>query len=168
MNYTPNLFQRINKSIAYSKPGSWIFSRLLHHIDNLVLRLTKGKRSAAAILANVPIVSLTAIGAKSGQPRTVPLLGVPDGESFVLIASNWGQKHYPAWYYNAIANPKVQLTIDGVTREYVAVEIEDEAEQARVWQNAVEIYAGYDQYRQRASHRRIPILRLMPTVQTAG
>jgi hypothetical protein len=43
---------------------------------------------------------LTTTGAKTGQQRTFPVLGVPDGDNLVVIASNWGQRHYPAWYYN--------------------------------------------------------------------
>jgi hypothetical protein len=47
--------------------------------------------------------------------------------------------HWPrAWYHNALKNPRVQVTMDGTTADYIAVPI-DEEEHARV---AVEIGNG--------------------------
>ena len=53
-----------------------------------------------------PIIQLTAIGAKTNRPRTVPLVGLPDEENIVLVASNFGRKHNPGWYYNLKAHPE--------------------------------------------------------------
>ena len=48
--------------------------------------------------------------------------------------------HWPrAWYRNALANPRVQVTMDGKTADYVAVPIDDE-EHERV---AAEIGNGF-------------------------
>ena len=38
-----------------------------------------------------PLCYLTTTGRRTGEPRTVPLLHVADGERVVLIASNWGR-----------------------------------------------------------------------------
>ena len=40
---------------------------------------------------------LTTTGAKTGQQRVWPVLGVPDGDNLVVMASNWGQRQHPAW-----------------------------------------------------------------------
>ncbi len=32
---------------------------------------------------------LTTKGARSGQARTNPVVGVPDGDGYILVASNW-------------------------------------------------------------------------------
>ena len=104
---------------------------------------------------------VTTIGAKSGQPRTLPLVAVPDGENVILIASNFGQKHHPAWYYNLRAHPEVQLTYEGKTVTYLACETSSE-ERERCWQKAAQLYSGYTVYKQRASHRQIPVLLLTP------
>ena len=69
---------------------------------------------------SLPLVTLTTIGAKSGQLRSTPLVGIPDGERLVLVASNFGQGHHPAWYYNLVKNPSASVTIAGATRNYVA------------------------------------------------
>jgi len=84
----PNIINRIIQTIASSKPGAWFFSRTLHHMDRPVFRLSKGKYSAASIFTGLPLVMLTTTGAKSGLARTVPLLAIPDGDNFILIASN--------------------------------------------------------------------------------
>jgi deazaflavin-dependent oxidoreductase (nitroreductase family) len=79
----------------------------LHHLDRPVLRLSRGRYSLTRLLAGLPVVTVTTIGAKSGQPRSLPLVALPDGEHVILIASNYGQKHHPAWYYNLRAHPEV-------------------------------------------------------------
>ena len=41
----------------------------------------------------------------------------------MLIASNWGQKHHPAWYFNLVKQPRATLKFDGHEGSYVAREI---------------------------------------------
>ncbi|MGH3184353.1 MAG: nitroreductase/quinone reductase family protein, partial [Streptosporangiaceae bacterium] len=37
-------------------------------------------------------------GRRSGLPRSVVLLYMPDGGDYVVIASNFGDEHPPAWW----------------------------------------------------------------------
>lgn len=107
---------------------------------------------------------LTSKGAKSGLLRTVPLLCIRDEnepDSFALIATNWGQKSYPAWYYNLKTNPEAVCTIEGKSGNYLAHEAQGE-EYPRHWQNAANTYFGYPLYKQRISGRRIPIMVMHP------
>lgn len=47
----------------------------------------------------------------------------------IFVSAN----HWPrAWYNEALANPDVQVTIDGVRKDYRAVPIEDETEHERL------------------------------------
>jgi len=55
---------RIQRVIA-SRPISAVNARVLHHLDRWVLRLSGGRTSAMALLAGLPVVNLTTIGAKS-------------------------------------------------------------------------------------------------------
>lgn len=141
--------------------GAWLFSRLAHRADRLMLRLTKGRRSATSILSDQPLVTLTTIGARSGKARTMPLLGIPDGDNFILIASRWGGERHPGWYYNLRANPEVKLTKNGRTGDYIAREVND-SERDRCWLLATEQYPGYANYEQWAGERRIPVIVLAP------
>lgn len=149
------------KTFASSGPGSWLFARTAHHLDRWTLRATGGRTTLAGWLAGIPVVTLTTMGAKSGEPRSVPLVALPDGDDLAVIASNFGQRHYPGWYYNLRAHPDVTVARDGVTRAYTAREATP-GERARLWQQALAIYPGYHAYEHRARGRRIPIFILTP------
>jgi hypothetical protein len=41
---TPNAAQRAMWHVSSSRPGAWLFSRSMHHVDRLVLRLSHGQR----------------------------------------------------------------------------------------------------------------------------
>ena len=161
LTHRPNAVQQFLQFIPKSKPGAWLFARTLHHFDRPVLRLSHGRYSLTNVLAGLPVVVVTTIGAKSGQPRSLPLVAIPDRENVILIASNFGQQHHPAWYYNLRAHPDVQLTYEGKTVTYLAHETEG-VERDRCWQNAVDLYPGYALYKERASQRKIGVFLLTP------
>jgi deazaflavin-dependent oxidoreductase (nitroreductase family) len=156
----PNAVQRALHPILRTKASGWILARVLHHFDRPVLHLSHGRYSLTSMLAGLPVVAVTTIGAKSGQPRSVPLVALPDGENVILIASNFGQKHHPAWYYNLRAHPEVQLTYEGKTVAYMAYETSGE-ERERCWQRAIDLYSGYALYKERARQRQIGVFVLM-------
>ncbi len=157
-------FHSLMQGIAASKPGAWFFARTLHHLDRIWFRLSGGRTTLTGILAGLPVVVVTTIGAKSGLPRTWPLLGVRDHAhpgAFALIATNWGQRHYPAWYFNLKANPKADCSIEGQSGSYLAHEASGE-EYERLWRSAAEAYLGFPLYKKRISGRRIPIMVMRP------
>lgn len=162
-----SFFNTLVHRITSSRVGARFFSRIAHHLDRAVLKLTGGRTTLTGLVAGVPVVVLTAIGARSGLPRTVPLLFIRDERNpnrFALIASNWGQRRYPAWYHNLKANPHAICSINGRRAEYVADEASDE-EYERYWRQAVKLYPGFANYKQRASERRIPIMVMTPVDQ---
>jgi deazaflavin-dependent oxidoreductase (nitroreductase family) len=154
-----NSFQRAMRRFAASGPGSWMFARVLHHIDRPIHRLTRGSHTLASLLSGLPVVMLTTTGARSGRPHTVPVLGLPTPDGLAVIASNYGQKRHPGWYHNLLANPTGQVTVGGVTRAFRATVAEGEA-RARIWQEGLRVYPGWSQYERRASHRKIAIFLL--------
>lgn len=159
-----NPFQVVVKRIAGSSPGAWFFARTLHHLDAISLRLSAGRMNMTSLFTGIPLVIVTTTGAKTGLPRTVPLVCIHDEcnpGSFALIASNWGQEHYPAWYFNLKANPCATCSIGTQTRQYFAHEATGE-EYARFWQCAADAYIGYPLYRQRIHGRNIPIMVMTP------
>lgn len=156
-----NLWNRINKRFAGSRMGRWMGPKVLHHADWVLARLSGGRITLTYFLGGIAPIWLTTTGAKSGLPRTVPLIGLQDGERVILLASNWGQPHYPAWYYNLRANPLAQVRIAEATRPYTARQAADE-EYDRYWARAVAIYPGYENYKASATNRDIPIFVLEP------
>lgn len=156
-----NRFQKFMRQFAASGPGSWLFARIAHHLDRPVHRLTHGRHTVGSAITGLPVVMLTTTGARSGQPRTVPILGIPFSAGVAVIASNFGQHHHPAWYYNLRAHPDAQVVIDGVRRPVRAVEAEGDR-RAEIWQEGLRVYPGFSQYERRASHRRISVFVLEP------
>ena len=71
---SPRWWQRLLQQIPSTAVGARVFSRTLHHIDPLLLRLSDGHVSIPQVLAGLPTIELTTIGAKSGKERTVPVL----------------------------------------------------------------------------------------------
>ena len=154
-------WQRLFHQFLALRPVTWLMARALHHADAMMLRWTHGRMSFAQF-SGLPIIELTTIGAKSGRQRTLPLTGLPDGERYILIASNFGQAHHPGWYHNLKANPECMVRKNGHAGTYVAREA-DEDENQRYYDMAISYYVGYAAYRQRAGERKIPVMILEPT-----
>jgi hypothetical protein len=68
-----------------------IYGVIQQPLDQFVYRLTGGTSTATSWLAGVEITMLTTTGAKTGMRRTLPVIGLPDGEDTILIASNFGR-----------------------------------------------------------------------------
>ena len=151
-----NPIQRLLRRLAASGPGSWLFARILHHIDRPVYRLTGGRHTFATLVSGLPVVMLTTTGARSGLPRTVPVLGLPTPDGIAVIASNYGQARHPAWYYNLRADPNGEIAVDGKRRRFRAVEAQGERRD-RIWQQGLRVYPGWSQYERRALNRRIAV-----------
>ncbi len=156
-----NPLQKSLRRFAASRPGAWLFAGILHHIDEPVYRLSRGRHTFASLLSGLPVVMLTTTGARSGVRRSAPVLGVPTEYGLVVIASSWGQERHPAWYYNLRANPEGEVSVDRTTQRFRATEAQGD-QRERIWQQAVRIYPGWSTYERRAPHRRIPVLVLDP------
>lgn len=158
----PRWWQRSAQAVASSRYGSKLASRLLPRIDRTVLRLSGNRFTVTSVVSHVPVVMLTTTGARSGLPRTVPLLAFPDGDKIALIASSFGNSKHPAWYLNLRANPRAALAFHGQpARPYIAREASG-AEREMYWQRAARAYPGYDAYKERTGGREIPVLVLEP------
>jgi deazaflavin-dependent oxidoreductase (nitroreductase family) len=153
--------QRFLRWSAATAPASGVYLRVLHHLDRLSYRLTRGRHTFSSWLSGLPVVMLTTTGAKTGQQRTVPVIALPDGGNLVVIASNWGQRQHPAWYFNLCAHPEATVTVGGVSRRVQAHEAAGE-ERDRLWQRDLEVYPGRTAYERRAANRRIPVVVLAP------
>lgn len=155
----PNIAQRGIRLIMATRLVTWVLARTFHHVDAAFFRASGGRTTAGAILSGLPLITLTTTGAKSGQPRTVTLVGVPDGERLILIASNWGQEKHPAWYHNLKAHPEATVTGGGGIQRYSARELAG-AERDSAWARAVALYPGYQGYAHRTNGRTIPVVAL--------
>ena len=156
-----NPLQRLMRRFGASGPGSWLFARVLHHIDKPVYRLSGRRFTLTSLLAGLPVAMLITTGAKSGRPRAVPVVGLPTPDGLAVISSNYGQRDHPAWCYNLRANPECEVSVRQDRRPVRAVEAGGERRE-RIWNQALEIYPGFATYEKRAAHRRIAVWVLEP------
>jgi hypothetical protein len=90
------VFHRAMRAAAATKMGRVVFRPTAHRLDQLVSRLTGGRRSLSRIAAGLPAVILTTIGAKSGKPRTVVLMGILHPDGVAVVATNYGDAKHRA------------------------------------------------------------------------
>jgi deazaflavin-dependent oxidoreductase (nitroreductase family) len=159
---TANPFQRAVRWWAGTPSGGWLFSRTLRHLDDLVVRLSKGRHSAPGLVIGLAVLDLTTTGRKSGQPRTSHLIATPHDGTLALLGTNFGQERTPAWVLNLEADPRATVSYRGTSREVVArPATETEAEE--IFTEAAGIYPGYRRYRERVGgQRRIRVFVLEP------
>ena len=60
---------------------------------------------------NLTVLLLHTTGAKSGLPRINPVVTIPDGDQYVIMASKGGRPTHPDWYFNLVANPQVTVEV---------------------------------------------------------
>jgi deazaflavin-dependent oxidoreductase (nitroreductase family) len=156
----PTGLQKLLHRFLMQRWVSWVLARILYRVDKFLFRLSHG-RFVITRFAGLPIIQLTTTGAKTGQARTMPLVGIPDGRKIALVASNFGGRHHPGWYYNLKANPVCLVRFNGKSLNYIAHEAIN-AEHEKYFRLAISYYAGYKKYRERAAPRRIPIVILEP------
>ena len=144
------------ESFGRSRPGQFLARHVTPHIDPWLYRATGGRYPS--VLGGVSTAPLMTTGAKSGQPREVQITYFHDGTDPILIASYGGGPKNPQWYYNLKAHPECQLGDE----KFVATEVTDPDEYARLYGLAEQVFAGYGDYRVKtaAIGRHIPVFRL--------
>lgn len=106
------------------------------------------------------VVVLTMVGAKSGKVRKIPVMRVEHEGTYAAVASLGGAPKNPVWYYNLLANPRIEVQDGTKTGEFVARELAG-AERDLWWDRAVAAYPDYASYQKRTD-RVIPVLILEP------
>jgi deazaflavin-dependent oxidoreductase (nitroreductase family) len=133
-------------ALASTKAGSWLI-RTLTPLDRRLLVRTRGRFTVLGPIG-APTLLLTTTGAKSGLPRTTPLLYWRDAGRLHVVGSNFGQERHPAWSTNLLAHPQAVVTIGGTDVPVVA-RLLSGAERDRVWQGFVDTARTYAAYGER-------------------
>jgi deazaflavin-dependent oxidoreductase (nitroreductase family) len=132
--------------------------RRLSRFGVWLMRRTQG---SLADRYGVHALVLTTVGRKSGRPRSVVLQYFPDGDAFVVVATNDGGATDPAWYLNLMAAGGGQVEVKGRRAPVTAVRLADQ-EAAAWWRRIVELRPEYERYAM-ATDRAFPVVRLVPT-----
>ena len=107
---------------------------------------------------NMTLLLLHTTGAKSGLPRVNPLVTLPDGEQYVIMASKGGAPDNPDWYYNLVANPQVTVEVGKQKFEALA-NVTEGHEREQLFSKMSTRYPMFAEYQQKAS-RVIPVIAL--------
>jgi deazaflavin-dependent oxidoreductase (nitroreductase family) len=134
-------------------------AKAITSFHRLVFDMSKGKVAGKA--SGMPVVKLTTVGRKSGKPRTTMLTTpLEEGDNVVLVASYGGDDRDPMWYSNLVANPDVEVVMNGSKRTMRA-EVAEGEERTRLWEALTAEHANYAGY-QRKTSRQIPVVVLEP------
>jgi deazaflavin-dependent oxidoreductase (nitroreductase family) len=126
-----------------------------------LLRISRGRLGNSFL--GTPVLLLTTIGRKSGQPRTLPLYYMEDGGRIILVASNAGTAHDPAWLLNIRAKPTVTVQARGQTHRMMARVVSME-EQQQLWPRLIALFPYWEMMAERSRHAfRIVILEATPS-----
>jgi deazaflavin-dependent oxidoreductase (nitroreductase family) len=119
-----------------------------------------GGQIVTGLFKGAPLLLLTTIGAKSGQPRTTPLAYTRDGDRWVIIASKGGAPTNPDWYRNLLAQPTATVEV-GTERFPVRAHIAVGAERDRLYDQMAAQLPNYKfAEHQRKTTRKIPVVTL--------
>jgi deazaflavin-dependent oxidoreductase (nitroreductase family) len=138
--------------------ATWLIKHVASPLDPLIFKATNGRFTSMGPPA-MPMLSLTAIGCKSGEPRSVQLACIERGGDFLVVASAMGQQQHPAWRYNIEANPEVQVQIRG-ERFTARAQVLTDSEKEVVWQEIRQAIPQMNVYQTRTD-RNIRVFRLV-------
>lgn len=119
-------------------------------------------RSAEGVVGGdyegVPLLLLTTRGARSGEPRTMPLTYLTDGTRLVVFAANGGRRNHPGWYHNLLADPAPSVEVNTRTYQVTATEVEGD-ERDRLWAEQLKATPYFGHFQDTAG-RRTPVVAL--------
>jgi deazaflavin-dependent oxidoreductase (nitroreductase family) len=128
-------------------------------VDRLLNRMTGGRLLLAGAL--LPSLVLTTTGAKSGQPRAAPLACLPQEDgSFLVVGSNFGREHHPAWTGNLLKTPSARVMYRGRTFD-VDSHLLSPDDKAAAWPELTRAWPTFDRYVE-VSGRDLRVFQLKP------
>jgi deazaflavin-dependent oxidoreductase (nitroreductase family) len=102
------------------------------------------------------LLLLHTTGAKSGLERINPLLYKADGQRYLIVASKAGAPSHPDWYYNILANPKVNLEV-GTEKFDALATVAEEPERTQLYEQMEAMNPIFTEYQSKVT-RIIPII----------
>lgn len=148
--------------------------RYMEAINTSLYRLSDGR--IGSTIWGQPVILLTASGRTTGIRRTKPLLGLPDGANWIVVASRGGTSGHPEWFLNlmayeervalgtvndppALAPPTVEV---GDQVNPVRATVVEDPDRAEWWAHLIAVYPRFESYQARSPQRRIEVVRLTP------
>jgi F420H(2)-dependent quinone reductase len=136
-----------------TRAGVWVIGKLISPFQRWVIRATGGR----VTLTRKPLLLLTAVGRRSGQPRTIPLLYLRDEDNLIVcnVRPPWERRN--PWPLNVRANPEVTIRISGMAEPRTARDARPE-EIERLWPRLLALWPPYGRFFARTHERAIFVL----------
>jgi len=125
----------------------WRFHRWIFDISN--------GRIGSTLMGH-KVLKLTTTGRHSGEPRAILIYYFLYQTSYVIVASNLGSEHHPAWYLNLRENPAAEIQI-GKERINVEARTAIAEEREKVWSAIIKAEESYITY-QDQTMRQFPLV----------
>ena len=134
------------------------WKKIFTQANVFVYQISKGALGNRMGKQSVLLLSTT--GRKSGKRYVTSLSFYRDGNSYLVVASNWGKENHPDWYNNLMHQPQTTIQVGASTIPVVAHSAQEE-EYQRLWLLVTQKNEQYVEYQKRMK-RSIPIVILSP------
>src|SRR3954469_21003361 len=119
--------------------------KTMNGLHRTLLKISGGRFGWHA--SGMPVVELTTIGRKSGQPRSAMLTSpVQEGTTLVVVAPRGGDDTQPAWVLNLRDNPEVEVADQGEPKKKMRAQVATAEERARLWPLVTADHKNYADY----------------------
>lgn len=137
--------------------ATWWIKHVASRLDPVLFRATNGRLTSMGPPA-MPMLTLTTVGRRSGESRSVHLACIEQDGDHLVVASAMGQQRHPAWRYNLEANPEVEVQVAG-ERFRASARLLSDAEKETVWADVQRAIPQLRVYQTRTD-RKIRVFRL--------
>ena len=143
--------------LTTNKLTTLFIRKVASRLDPIIFRATNGRWTTFGP-PQMPMLTMTAIGKKSGEPRSVQVASVIFDGHYHVVASAMGQQKHPAWKSNIEANPNITVQVTGERFGAVAEKLNDD-EKSRIWHAIKMAIPQINVYEERTD-RNISVFRL--------
>jgi deazaflavin-dependent oxidoreductase (nitroreductase family) len=134
-------------------PTGWVAKHIRRYVET-------GGQDGHSYYGNETLL-LTTRGRKSGKLRRTALIYAPDGDRYVLVASNGGAANHPSWYLNLLDCADVTVQV-GAETFAARADVAGADDRPRLWELMVSVFSRYATY-QKQTDRVIPVVVLSRT-----
>ncbi|HEY5835845.1 nitroreductase family deazaflavin-dependent oxidoreductase [Streptomyces sp.] len=110
--------------------------------------------------AGARLLLLHTTGARTGRALVNPVMYLPDGDRYLVFASYAGADRHPAWYFNLLVHPDVEIEV-GDDRIAVRAETLTGAERDEKFAEQAKLVPRFAEYEAKTT-RVIPVVALTP------
>jgi deazaflavin-dependent oxidoreductase (nitroreductase family) len=143
--------------LSTNRVATWLIQHVASPLDPLIFKATNGRLTSFGPPA-MPMLTVTAIGARSGEPRSVHLACLEQQGDYLVVASAMGQQRHPAWRHNLEANPEVEVQRRG-ERFAARASVLSDLEKRQAWSQICRAIPQMNVYETRTD-RNIRVFRL--------